>query len=148
MKILHVRTGLKTHTRRPRPRNTRQQRSHVVEQEFPLFTVYVSSHIVGVRACTAGIDGPQTFRVRVRKTIQQERIHNRKNRGVDTDRKRESEDDGDGETGVARQHAETEAKILAEMIPPKPVTGFVETLFGLHEIAEGAASGGSGVRFA
>ena len=136
MKILHMGPGLKIHPRGPSAGNSGDQGGHVVAQQLPLFTVYISSHIVGVRSSSPGIDCPDALRMSVGKAFQQERVHNRKNCRVGPDRKRQGKDHRNGETGVPRQHSQTEAKVLPEMIPPEPVTGFVEALFGLHDVAE------------
>src|SRR5580700_929906 len=67
-------------------------------------------------------------------------------RGSDAQRNRQ---DGDGrEAGRRAQHAHCEANVLPEMIPPERAAGFVEALFGLHEVAEGATSGGPSLLFA
>src|SRR5580700_1381995 len=147
MQILHLGTCLKIHSGGPSAGDSGDQGGRIVAQQFPLFTVNTSTHIVGVRACSSGIDCPDALRVGVREAFQQERIHNRKNCRIGTDSKRKGKNYRNGETGVPCQHSQAKAKVLPEMIPPEPAAGFVEALFHLHDIAERATCYGSGLRF-
>src|SRR5262249_60090433 len=82
MEILCMRAGSKIYSRGPHSGNSGDQRGDVVAQQFPLLTVYSSSLI-------RGIDRPHALRMSVWEFFQQERVHNRKDRRVCPDRKRQ-----------------------------------------------------------
>src|SRR6185369_15229574 len=77
--------------------------------------------------------------MRVRKVLEQQGVDDGKDRGVCADRERKGENHGNGETRITHQHANAEANVLPEMIPPQPAAGFVETLLGLEPVAKGTA---------
>jgi len=79
--------------------------------------------------------------------LQEERVHDGKNRGVRPDGKGKRKNYSHSETGVPGQHSQSEAKVLPEVIPPEPAAELVETFFSLHDVAERTACGGSGLLF-
>ena len=56
MKVLHMGTGLKVYPGGAQGGNSGDQRGHVVAQQLPLLTVYISSLIRGFRPRSPGID--------------------------------------------------------------------------------------------
>src|SRR5208337_1427254 len=50
----------------------------------------------------------------------------------------EGEDSDGGEAGDFAQHAQAEAEVLHEVVPPEPAAGFVEALLSLGDVSEGA----------
>ena len=82
-----------------------------------------------------------------RKQLQEHLIQEAEDCSVGTNAERQRKDSDGGEAGGFAQHAEGEAEVLAEVIPPEPAAGFEEALLSLRDVAESAARGGSGVIF-
>src|SRR5438094_8251543 len=85
--------------------------------------------------------------MRIGQALQEERVHDGKNRGVRPDGKGKRKNYSHSETGVPGQHSQSDAKVLPEVIPPEPAAELVETFFSLHDVAERTARGRSGLLF-
>src|SRR5437667_12440261 len=83
--------------------------------------------------------------MRIGQALQEERVHDGKNRGVRPDGKGKRKNYTHSETGVPGQHSQSEAKVLPAVIPPESAPGLVETFLSLHDVADRTASGGSGL---
>src|SRR6266481_3061133 len=99
------------------------------------------SYVIRADARQIIAQGNKLLRLSIRQGMQQRGFYDAENccRGSYPQCNRQHSD-GREAWGLA-QHAQTVAKVLPEMVPPEPASGFVEMFFGMHDVAERASRG-------
>src|SRR5580658_2288745 len=105
------------------------------------------SYVLRAHAGKVILDPHELFRLWVWQGVQERGIYDAGNRCRGSNPRGDGQDSDGGETRRLTQHAQTVAGVLPEVIPSEPAAGFVEAFFGLHEVAEGATRGCSGLLF-
>jgi hypothetical protein len=79
----------------------RDQGWDVIAEEFPLLSINMMPLVGGPGAGDPGVDGAHALGVRVRETLEHERVHDGEDRCVRTDGERQGKDDCSGKAGTA-----------------------------------------------